>query len=198
MADPTPSTTTNLCSVDLPVPDDCCVSPCDPPWRKDRDCLIWYEERFFRFSLGPEGGTNQPAGAVLREYVEFRITYEHRLCLLGKQHGALLYTVTLLPGEKVTLYHYDRYRRTTSEVDRFSVATTFMQFTSAIHQSRVTNTLESLSDRLISTKTNTAVSVGGGLAGFLGAPSGGTSTSVSVTDHRQTQVGFVSDQFNQS
>jgi len=36
------------------------------------------------------------------------------------------------------------------------------------------------------------------LAGFLGAPSGGTSTSVAVTDHRQTEVGFVSDQFNQS
>ncbi|HKE33270.1 MAG TPA: hypothetical protein VKD65_16175 [Candidatus Angelobacter sp.] len=198
MADPTPSTTTSPCSVDLPVPDDCCVSPCDPPWRKDRDCLIWYEERFFRFSLGPEGGTNQPAGAVLREYVEFRITYEHRLCLLGKQHGPLLYTVTLLPGEKVTLYHSDRYRRVSTEEDRFSVQTTFMQFLSAVHEARVTNTMDTLIDTLSSSKTGTSVSVGGGLAGLLGGPSGTVSSQSSNSDHTQVQLGFVSDQFSQS
>jgi thermitase len=55
-----------------------------------------------------------------------------------------------------------------------------------------------LSDQLISTKTNTSVSVGGGLAGLLGAPSGSSSTAVSVTDHNQVAVSSVSDQFNQS
>jgi hypothetical protein len=178
--------------------DACCTSPCDPPWLSDDICLYYYDTRILRRPLTRDQAGDAAIFDRQQPAIEFRITYEHRICRKGKQHGPLLYTVTLLPGEKVDLYHYDRYRRTTSEVDRFSVSTTFMQFTSAIHQARVTNTLESLSDRLISAKTNTSVSVGGGLAGFLGAPSGGASTSVSVTDHRQTEVGFVSDQFNQS
>ena len=118
------------CHVDLPVPDDCCVSPCDPPWRKDEQCIYWYETRYFKVPIRTD---NQP-GAVdtgaFRIYIEFRIIYEHKLCLLGKQHGPLLFTQTLLPGEKVTLYHSDRYRRITSETDRFAVQTTFTQFLS--------------------------------------------------------------------
>ena len=95
-------------------------------------------------------------------FIEFRITYEHRLCLLGKQHGPLLYTVTLLPGEKLTLYHSERYRRITSEQDRFSVQTTFMQFFSAISQARATGTIDALNERLASTKTTVSASAGGG------------------------------------
>jgi thermitase len=184
------------CCVELPVPDACCVSPCDPPWRPDEQCLVWYETRFFRVPIGREGVNL--AAVVLRDYIEFRITYAHKLCLLGKQHGALLYTVSLLPGEKVTLYHSDRYRRITSDQERYSVQTTFSQFLSVVHQARVTNTLDVLSDRLASVKTGTSASVGGGLAGLLGLPSGSASTQVSVTDHNMVQVGFVSDQFNQS
>jgi thermitase len=163
----------------------------------DEQCLIYYDARLLRRPLSKD----QPAVGrfdATQPFVEFRITFEHRICRKGKQHGPLLYTVTLLPGEKVNLYHSDRYRRTTSEVDRFSVATTFMQYTSAIHQSRVQNSFSALNDMLTSVKTGTSVSVGGGLAGLLGAPSGTTSTSVSVTDHNQVAVGFVSDQFNQS
>jgi hypothetical protein len=177
--------------------DECCVSPCDPPWLPDETCLFYYDSRLFRRPL-----VGDQAGPALFErqqpFIEFKITFEHRICRKGKQHGPLVYTVTLLPGEKVNLYHSERYRRTTSEQDRYSVASTFMQFTSAIHQARVTNTIDALSDVLVSTKTNASVSVGGGLAGFLGAPSGTTSTSVSVSDHNQVNVGFVSDQFNQS
>jgi len=187
------------CSVEVPTPDSCCVSPCDPPWRPDEQCMFWYETRFFRVPLGR--GDNTPAAATLagaREFIEFRITYEHKLCLLGKQHGPLLYTQTLLPGEKVTLYHSDRYRRITTETDRFSVQTTFMQFLSAIHQARATNTLGSLSDRLVNVKGNTSVSVGGGLAGLLGLPSGSSSTQTNVTDHNMLRVGFVAEVFNQS
>jgi hypothetical protein len=176
--------------------DPCCVSPCDPPWLTDENCLIQYDTRFFRRPLKRD---EDPAGRFeLRSFIEFRITYEHRVCRIGKQHGPLIYTVTLLPGEKVNLYHSDRYRRTTSETERYSVATTFMQFASAIHQSRVTNTFESLSDTLSSFKSGASGSVGGGLAGFFGAPSGSVSTSVAVTDHNQVNVGFVSDQYNQS
>jgi thermitase len=187
------------CGVDVPMPDLCCVSPCDPPWRPDENCLYWYETKFFRVPLGRD---NVPAttfvAAAAANFIEFRVTYEHKLCLLGKQHGPLLYTQTLLPGEKVTLYHSDRYRRITTETDRFSVQTTFMQFLSVIHEARTTNTFEALADRLASVKGSSSVSVGGGLAGALGFPSGSASTQVSVTDHNVLRVGSVSEAFNQS
>jgi thermitase len=178
--------------------DPCCVSPCDPPWLPEETCLFYYDTRILRRPLDRD----QAAPAALFEraqpFLEFRITYQHRICRKGKQHGPLIYTVTLLPGEKVNLYHSERYRRTTSEQDRYSVATTFMQFTSAVHQARVTNSFSALNDSLVSVKTGTSVSVGGGLAGFLGAPSGSTSMSASFTDHNQVSIGFASDQFDQS
>ena len=184
------------CGVDIPLPDECCVSPCDPPWRPDEQCMYWYEVRFFKVPLirNPDN-----AGiADLRAYIEFRITYEHKLCLLGKQHGPLLFTQTLLPGEKVTLYHSERYRRITSETDRFSVQTTFMQYLSAVHEARSTNSLEVLADKVSSEKGSSSVSVGGGLAGLLGLPSGSASKQTSVTDHNMLRAGFVSESFNQS
>ena len=187
------------CGVELPVPDDCCVSPCDPPWRTDEQCLYWYETRFFRIPLRRDNDvpiTNVPG--VRELFIEFRIVYEHKLCLLGKQHGPLLYTQTLLPGEKVTLYHSDRYRRVTSETNRFSVQTTFMQFLSVVHEARMTNTLDALADRVSTEKTNISASVGGGLAGLLGLPSGSASKQTTVTDHNQLRIGLVSDTFNQS
>jgi thermitase len=178
--------------------DECCVSPCDPKWLSDEQCLIQYDTRLFRTPL--DGDRSKPSNRIEgnRPFVEFRITYEHRLCRIGKQHGPLIFTVTLLPGEKVNLYHSDRYRRITSEQDRYSVQTTFMQFTSVLHQARVTNTLNVLSDVLSSVKTSASGSVGGGLGSLIGLPSGSASGSVSVTDHTQVNVGFVSDQYNQS
>jgi thermitase len=158
--------------------------------------MIWYETKFLRVPIGRQ--QENLAATALREYIEFRITYAHKLCLLGKQHGPLLYTVTLLPGEKVTLYHSDRYRKITSDQERFSVQSTFFQFLSVVHQARVTSTLDALSDQLASVKGSASVSVGGGLAGVLGLPSGSTSTQTSVTDHNMVQVGFASDLFNQS
>jgi hypothetical protein len=186
------------CCVEVPTPDACCVSPCDPPWRPDEQCLVWYETKFYRVPIGTDQKQPGAAFVPIRSYIEFRITYQHKLCLLGKQHGPLLFTVTLLPGEKLTLYHSERYRRITSEQDRYSVQTTFMQFLSTIHQARVTDTLNVLVDTLSSVKGSASVSVGGGLAGLLGAPSGGASSEFSVTDHNVLQVGHVSDQFNQS
>ncbi len=187
------------CCVEVPTPDVCCVSPCDPPWRPDEQCMSWYETRYFRVPIAR--GDNTPATTAFvaaRDFIEFRIAYEHKLCLLGKQHGPLLYTQTLLPGEKAILYHSERYRRITSETDRFSVQTTFLQFLSAVHQARVTNTLDALSDRLVEIKGNSSASVGGGLAGLLGLPSGSTSIQANVTDHNLLHVGLVSDVFNQS
>ncbi|HTG92510.1 MAG TPA: hypothetical protein VL866_07990 [Pyrinomonadaceae bacterium] len=185
------------CHVDLPVQDECCVSPCDPPWRKDEQCIYWYETRYFKVPLRFD---NQPAAADLggRIYIEFRVIYEHKLCLLGKQHGPLLYTQTLLPGEKVTLYHSDRYRRITTETDRFSVQTTFTQFLSLVHEARTSNTMEFLADKLSTEKGSVSGSFGGGLAGALGFPSGSASKQTSVTDHTQLRIGSVAQTFNQS
>jgi len=185
------------CEVRLPVPDACCVGPCDPPWRPDAQCLVWYESRFYRVPIGLRGGI-AAADFAPAAFIEFRITYEHRLCLLGKQHGALLYTVTLLPGEKVTLFHSDRYRRVTSEQDRFSVQTTFMQFFSAISEARATGTIDALNERLANTKTTISASAGGGLGGLLGLPSVSGSSQTTVTDHNLLRVGLVSEQFNQT
>ena len=194
---PTPQTddpTSDPCRVVLPVPGPCCISPCDPPWLPDKQCIVWYETKYLHVPIGD----TESAAAPPRFYIEFRIIYAHRLCLLGKQHGPLLFTVTLLPGEKVTLYHSERYRQTTSVQDRYSVQTTFMQYLSVIHQARVTNTLNLLSDKLASVKGSASVSVGGGLGGLLGLPSGSSTVNVSTTDHNVVQVGFASDQFNQS
>ena len=186
------------CGVDIQLPDDCCVSPCEPPWLPAEQCLYWYETRFFRVPLRRDGNVPVPAFADARNFIEFRIVYEHKLCLLGKQQGPLLYTQTLLPGEKVTLYHSDRYRRITTETDRFSVQTTFMQFLSAVHEARTTNSIELLRERLSSDRSNISVSVGGGLAGALGAPSGSVSNQTSVTDHNLLRIDAVSEVFNQS
>jgi len=184
------------------------VSPCDPPWRPDEQCLYWYETRFFRVPFGRETvpqpnlsdflGFSELKRLSVANFIEFRITYEHKLCLLGKQHGPLLYTQTLLPGERVTLYHSDRYRRVTSETDRFSVQSTFAQFLSVVHQARATNTLEILADRLATEKDSASISIGGGVAGWLGFPSGSASTQTTVTDHNMLNIGFVSETFNQS
>jgi len=186
------------CGVDLPLPEKCCVSPCDPPWRPEDQCMVWYESRFFRVPLGRDvaGVANVPFAA----YIEFRVTYQHKLCLLGKQHGPLLYTVTLLPGEKLSLYHSDRYRRITSEQARFSVQTTFSQFLSVVHQARVTDRIDVLNDLLTSVKTSVGTSAGTGFFGSLFGPDLSVSSSVqaSVTDHNVVQVSHVADQFNQS
>lgn len=184
------------CSVDLPVHDDCCVSPCDPPWLPDKACLIWYEYRYFRVPFRSETKSATTLRLGEERYIEFRILYQHRMCLVGKQHGPLLYTVTLLPGEKVTLYHSDRYRQITSVQDRYSVQTTFMQFLSTVHEARVTNTLSQLSDKLVKADTSFSSSVSLDIG--VGSGSMSNSASASYSDHNAVQIGSVSDQFQQS
>jgi len=185
----------------VPECEECCVSPCDPPWLVKEDCLMWYEDRFIRFPLGRSDKKEEFTHAsALREYIEFRITYQHKLCLIGKQQGPLLYTVTLLPGEKVKLFHSDRYRKITSEQQRFSVQTTFTQFLSTVHEARVTNTLDALSETLSNSKSGSSSSSGGGFFGGLFGFGGSSSDSSqsSVTDHNLVQVGQVSSSFFKS
>ncbi|MGK2962598.1 MAG: S8 family serine peptidase [Gemmatimonadaceae bacterium] len=186
------------CDVELSAPDACCVSPCDPPWRPDDQCIFWYESRFFRTPIRQRDERVAAVAINASLFIEFRVTYEHRLCLLGKQHGPLLYTVTLLPGERLTLYHNDRYRRITSQQDRFSVQTTFMQFMSTIHRARLTGTIESVRERFTTSGTTATGSIGGGLAGLIGLPSGSATVESTVADHTMLRVGLIADQFNET
>jgi len=184
--------------VDLPRLDPCCVSPSDPAWRPDSNCMFFYETKNLRVPIRLRDGNEELA--VIAAYIEFRVTYQHKWCLLGKQHGPLLYTVTLLPGEKVTLYHSDRYRQITSTQERYSVQTTFMQFLSIVHQARVTGQIDALNERLVSGRSSSSNSSSGGFfGGFFGFDGGSSSSSqTSVNDHNLLAVSLVSDSFNQS
>lgn len=179
--------------------EDGCLSPKDPPWIAGPSCSSWFERRCLRTQLGKDGGDttfvppNEPA-------IEFRITYEHRLCLVGKQHGPLLYTVTLLPGEKVTLFHSERYRSISSVQSRFSVQTTFMQFVSAIQQTKAGRSSSVLHDAL-QTK-NSSVSGGGGasldLLFFSVEGGGGGSEQSFSSSHQRLSVEETVESFAQT
>jgi len=132
-----------------------CRGPKPVPWLEHDRCMFFYELRQF--------GT---------ERFQIRITYQHCLKLIGRQQGPLLYTTTLLPGESVSLYEFDRYRRTRSETQRFSVHTSFRQTLSSLSQSRRAVSTAAYFDAFNQTRVeaDASVSAGGGLAGFLGAP----------------------------
>jgi thermitase len=123
----------------------------------------------------------KPATSDLgRGFVTVNVTYSHKLCLVGKQHGGLAYTLTLLPGEKMTLYQSDRYRRTTSETERFSVQTTFAQFASALYQQQNSNDSSSLIQVLNNQSQSSSSSGGGGInLGIFSIGGGGGSSSSS-------------------
>src|SRR5207302_5038729 len=75
---------------------------------------------------------------------------------------------------------------------------TFMQFLSVVHEARLTNSLNALSDNLVSVKGSSSVSVGGGLAGLLGLPGGSSSLQTNVTSHTMLNVSTVAQAFSQS
>jgi hypothetical protein len=186
---------TDKCKVDLQPPDECCVSPCEPPWRPCEVCTVCCETLCLCVPIVRDCECPETTIRAGKGSIEFCITFEHKLCLAGKQQGPLLFTQTLLPGEKVTLFHHERYRRITGEADRFSVQTTFLQFLSAVRQAKAAGGLELLCDRLTTSRGNVSAAVGGGLAGLLG---GSASTEVRVTNPHQLRVGTVSEAFHRS
>lgn len=167
----------------LPEREECCEAPCDPPWLTKPSCLSFTETKTVTVDLSPARSGNFGRGQVL-----VSVTYEHRLCLLGKQHGGLAYTLTLLPGERMTIYQSERFRRTTSESTRYSVHTTFSQFVTALHQDRESNSSSSLSQVLQSSSSGDATAGGIGIAiplgGVFGLAGAGyhASSSSSVKD----------------
>ena len=152
--------------------------------------MYFYEMRVF------DSGSIQD-----RSRLQFRVTYQHTLCLIGKQQGPLLYTTTLLPGEELRIHEYDRYRRVRSETQRVSVQTSFRQTLSALSQTRRSTNASAYVDSLNSIRTHadTSVSAGGGIAGFFGAPQvkGEFGVDTETTIASGASVRTASEQFTQ-
>ena len=190
--DPTDGTT----PVTLPTLDPCCQSPCDPPWRTGPSCLTFTETKILQVPISGSAAT----GDFGRGVVTITVTYTHTLCLTAKQRGALAYTLTLLPGEKMTLYQSDRYRRTTSETERYSVQATFSQFTSAVHQQQNSNDSSSL-QQVLNSQTNSSSSGGGGginLGLFSIGASGSSSNTSTTTNVKDLSTQNASSSFTSS
>ncbi len=172
--------------------DAACRSPRPIPWLVDEQCQTFYEAR--TFEIGRVDDNRRP--------LEVRVSYEHRLCLLGRQQGPLLYTVTLLPGETQTVYEFDRYRRVRQQSEQVSVHSSFRQTMSALSQSRRFGSASTYTDTLTRARvdSDTSVSAGGGLAGFFGAPqvSGEVSTSLETTVASGASTFVASEQFVQN
>ena len=137
-----------------------CRGPKPVPWLPFDRCMFFYEARSF------------DTGIVQDRRIQIRVTYQHCLKLLGRQQGPLLFTTSILPGEQVKIYEFDRLRRVRSETQRVSVHTSFRQTVSALSQSRRSTSTSTYADTLAEFRTHadSSVSAGGGLAGFLGAP----------------------------
>jgi subtilisin family serine protease len=164
-----------------------CRGPAPIPWLDPYRCMLFYEGRAF---------------SVDRERrLVVRVTYEHCLRLLGRSQGGLLYTTTLLPGEEVQLFEFDRYRRVRSETERLSVHSSFRQTVSALSQSRRSTSASTYAEVLsqVRTAADVSVSAGGGLAGALGLPTVGSEFSVdtetTIASGASTQV--VAETFSQ-
>ena len=172
--DPTDGTT----PVKLPTQDACCQSPCDPAWQTGPSCITFTETKTSVIPLEDKDAR------LARGSVAVTVTYAHRMCLIGKQHGGLAYTLTLLPGETMTLYQSDRYRRTTAETERYSTQTTFSQFVSALYQQQ-TSSDSSLLVQVLNSQTQSASASGGGGVnlGFVsfGGGAGGSESSSSTS-----------------
>ena len=162
--------------VTLPAQDPCCQVPCDPPWVKGAACINFTTTRTITLPLVGAPATND----VGRGSILITVTYSHHLCLVGKQHGGLAYTLTLLPGEKMTLYQSDRYRRTTSETERFSIQTTFSQYVAAVHQQSSSEDSSFLQQVLNSQTQSSSAGGGGGInLGLFSIGGSGSSTDSS-------------------
>jgi subtilisin family serine protease len=168
-----------------------CRGPAPLPWLDPHRCMLFYEARTFDVDRLEN-----------RRLPQLRVTYEHCLRLLGRHQGGLLYTTTLLPGEEIQLFEFDRYRRVRSETDRLSVHSSFRQTMSALSQTRRSASTSTYVDTLtdIRARSDVSVSAGGGLAGFFGGPTvrGEFSTDVETTIASGASTRIVAEQFTQN
>jgi thermitase len=178
-----------------PVPEPCCdepkvclePTPCEcrapaaPPWLPFDQCMTWYQTVIV------------PNPAAPRRLI--RVVYEHRLCAKGRRQGPLLYTTTLLPGETIRLYHYERFRRVTSATERVTVSTSFRNSMAELYETRQLVVTDSLFHS--TTGSSKSADMGGGF-NFLGF---GSHASASAGIETSTEVGLnihaVSESFSQ-
>lgn len=167
-----------------------CRSPTPVPWLAYDRCQFLYEGRVFDLGVIQD-----------RARLQVRIIYQHCMKLLGRQQGPLLYTTTLLPGEEVAIYEFDRYRRVRSATERVSVHASFRQTVSALSQTRRSASASAYAEALndVRTHSDSSVSVGGGLAGFLGLPKGSGSSELDTqtTLASGSSVHTASEEFTQ-
>ncbi len=167
-----------------------CKGPAPIPWLPHDRCQFFYEGRTFDIGIFQD-----------RLRLQVRVIYQHCLKLIGRQQGPLLYTTTLLPGEEVKIYEFDRYRRVRSASERVSVHASFRQTVSALSQTRRASSSSAYTEFLndVRTHADTSVSAGGGLAGFFGAPkvSGSFEADTQTTVASGSSVHTASEQFTQ-
>lgn len=167
-----------------------CKGPAPIPWLAHDRCQFFYEGRVFDVGILQD-----------RLRLQVRVIYQHCLKLIGRQQGPLLYTTTLLPGEEVKIYEFDRYRRVRSASERVSVHASFRQTVSALSQTRRASSASAYTEFLsdVRTHADTSVSAGGGLAGFFGAPkvSGNFEADTQTTVASGSSVHTASEQFTQ-
>lgn len=165
-----------------------CISPPAPPWLPYDQCLTWYESRLL----------NVPLTKDRELMLQVLLVYEHCLQLQGRKQGPLLFTTTLLPKEKLKLYHYERYRRGRSETDIFSVHTSLRQYVSSLHQSWGQTNTSFLSGRSVDFKKDTSASVGtGGLLGLFVSAGVSENTSLHTTSVSEVSLQTVAGNFDQ-
>jgi hypothetical protein len=190
-----------VCGPCCPTDECACQSPCAPPWLSYCRCIPFFEERIVTDPNPVLASPNTEFGRGAR--LQFLLVFEHCLELLGRQQGPLLFTTTLLPGEKQRLYHFDRYRRIRATEDTFSVHTSFRQYVSALHTSHVTQSAGAYVSSLSTVRKSGDASLGvGGLLGAIGGlfgigGGGSVSESSSTTGFASVSVQKVSEDFNQ-
>lgn len=165
-----------------PKPD--CVSPKGLPWLPYDQCITFFEDRIIEEPTKEREVT-----------LQFRITYRHCLRLRGRKQGPLAFTVTLLPGEELRLYHFDRYRRTRAERDTYSVHTSFRQYVSALSRSR--EAVDYSKARSIIADARTDSESDPGVFGFLFG-FGESQSSARVSSIYSVSVHSVAEQFNET
>jgi hypothetical protein len=180
-------------NINLPAICEDCVAPPAPEWLPTGQCMYWYEYRFFqKIILGGGKLTN-----VERLIIQFRVTYEHKLCMIGRQQGALLFTTTLLPQEELKIYQNDRYRRTRAESERVSLHASLRQTTAAVHETKTKQTENDFTEVIANVRSSgdSTFTIGGGLFPFswdVNSPD----ASFSVDVNKSTSS--VSEDFRQS
>lgn len=186
----------HICEKCCPCGD--CEAPCPPPWLPYCRCIPFFDERIVTDPKPVVVSPNSEFGRQAR--LQFLLVFEHCLELLGRQQGPLLYTTTLLPGEKQKLFHFDRYRRVRATEDTFSVHTSFRQYVAALHAAQTSQSVGVYASSLdtIRKSGDASVQVGGLLGAiFGGGGEASGSVSASSTDFSSVSLQSVSQDFNQ-